>query len=153
MGFGDKEPVAAARSSAALGPNTQYEAACNVWGEILGDILQELERLEGDLLDMRQESQELEKSGMYPAIPSESWQPRNGKGSYLWMIFPRGTSDMPRMLYIGNKPEAVTKARQFAARRRRWEELDRAIKEVRYFLNGIRVELAGIARRVERVRY
>lgn len=152
MDFGDRRMGDRVVIQEDLGPNSEYEAACDMWGEILlGDILQDLERLEGELLAMREESQELEKMGMYPAVPSESWQPRNGKGSYLRMIMPRGTPGVPRKLYVGNKPEKIAEARRLAARRQRWEELAKAIKNAEYFLNGIRVELSGISRRVERM--
>lgn len=153
MDFGDRRLGDRVAIQEELGPKNEYEAACDVWGGIMGDILQDLERLEGELLDMREESQKLEKAGMYPAVPSESWQPRNGKGSYLRMVFPRGTPGMPRKLYIGNKPEAVAEARQLKARRVRWEELNEAIRNIESFLKRIRWELAGIAQRVENVSY
>lgn len=145
MDFGDARSGDRVELREDLGPNTEYEAACNVWGEILGDILQDLERLEGELAAMRLECQALEKAGMYPGIPSESWQSRNGKGNYLRMVFPRKTVGMPRKLYVGNKPEAVAEARQLAARRHRWEQLEKGMTRVEGFLRGIRVDLSRLA--------
>lgn len=118
MDFGDTRLGDRVQLQGDLGPN-EFEEEMDPWWELLGDIAQDIERLEGELADMRLESQVLEKAGMYPGIPSESWQSRNGKGSYLRMIFPRRTPGMPRKLYVGCKEEAVAEARQLAARRRR----------------------------------
>jgi len=70
---------------------------------------------------------------MYPAIPTESWQERNGKGKYLYMLFSANRygggysgPDGKRKLYIGNKPARIEAARRLAANRRRHEGLQRA---------------------------
>lgn len=57
---------------------------------------------------------------------------------------------MPRKLYIGNKPEAITEARRLAANRRRWEELEQASIQLERFLRMMRCELASLADRVAR---
>jgi hypothetical protein len=150
MDFGDTRSGDRVELQEDLGPKTEFEAEMDLWWELLGDISQDLERLEGELANRRMESQALEKAGMYPAIPTESWQPRNGKGNYLRMVFPRGTPGVQRKEYVGNKPEAITEARRLAANRRRWEELERASTQVEAFLGGIRYELGTIAGRLAR---
>jgi len=74
---------------------------------------------------------------MYPAIPTESWQDRNGKGKYLYMLFSVDCSGSgysgpggKRKVYIGNKPDCIKKARQLAENRRRYEKLQRARREL-----------------------
>jgi len=79
---------------------------------------------------------------MYPAIPAESWQDRNGKGRYLYMLFPSNGNgaytgpDGKRKLYVGNKPERIEAARRLAANRRRYEELQRARRNLRYWIDA-----------------
>jgi len=70
---------------------------------------------------------------MYPAIPTESWQERNGKGQYLYMLFSANRygggysgPDGKRKIYIGNKPKRIEAARRLARNRRSYEELQRA---------------------------
>ncbi|MCD4739486.1 MAG: hypothetical protein K8R89_09565 [Anaerolineae bacterium] len=73
---------------------------------------------------------------MYPAIPAESWQDRNGKGKYLYMLFLSNQHggysgpDGKRKIYIGNKLDRIEAARQLAENRRRYEELQRARREL-----------------------
>lgn len=125
-----------------------FEAQMEPWSELLGDIAQELERLEGNLIDLQQECQQLEQAGMYPAIPTESWEKREGgKSKYLRMVFPHRTPGMRRKVYIGCKPDAIAEARRLAANRQRWEELDRAKTTLERFLSTMRGELGRIAGR------
>jgi len=42
MDFGDRRLGDRAELEEDLGPKPEFEAACDVWGEILGDILQDL---------------------------------------------------------------------------------------------------------------
>jgi hypothetical protein len=143
MDFGDTGQGDQVQNPSRSAPKSEFE-------ELLGDISQDLKRLEGDLADLRMESQALEKAGMYPRVATESWQPRNGKGSYLEMIFPRSTPRMRRKLYIGNKPAAIAEARRMNANRRRWEALEQAIIQLERFLRMIRCEVSRLADRVAR---
>lgn len=78
---------------------------------------------------------------MYPAIPTESWQDRNGTGKYLYMLFSgnrHGGYSGPggkRKLYVGNKPDRITEARRLAANRRRYDELQRARRNLIYWID------------------
>ena len=140
MNFGD--------ANQRIGDDHQHEVQMDHWWEMLGDIAQDLERLEGDLADLQKECQRLEKAGMYPAVPTESWEGRNGgETKYLRMIFPKSTPGVRRKEYIGCKRSAIAEARRLATNRQRWEELDRAKIQLERFLRIIRNELARIAER------
>lgn len=160
MDFGDTrqvDPTAATEIVAKIigdrgqpiGHDHDSEVQMDPWWELLGDIAQDLERLEGELLELRQECQRLEKAGMYPAVPTESWERRDGgKSKYLRMVFPQGTPGVRRKEYVGCKPEAIAEARRLAANRQRWEELDRAGIKLERFLAMMRSDLHRIAGRV-----
>lgn len=85
----------------------------------------------------------LEAAGMYPAVPTEQWQRRNGNGEYLYMIFRKGKNgeyqgpDGKRKVYIGCKAEAIGEARRLAANRRKYERLTAQRNEVIRWINGV----------------
>ncbi len=122
------------------------------WWEILGDISQDLERLEMELAEMREQRERLEEAGMYPGIPTESWQSRNGSETeYLRLIFPRGTPDIPagsggrKRLYIGCDPAKIEEARRMVANREQWEGVDREVAKLEHFLDMRKARLEGVA--------
>jgi len=87
---------------------------------------------------------------MYPAIPTESWQERGGRGKYLYMLFPsdkRGAGYSgpggKRKVYVGNKPERIAAARQLAANRRRYEDLQRARRNLLQWIDARNRALCG----------
>jgi hypothetical protein len=93
----------------------------------------------------------LEQTGMYPAIPTEQWQDRDGKGKYLYMLFRQdgygqytGPGGM-RKVYVGSLDRKIKEAQQMAANRRRWEELEMAAQRLRQWLNLYQSEIEDMA--------
>lgn len=82
----------------------------------------------------------LESLAMYPAVPSEQWQHRNGSGQYLYMIFRRGDNgayqgpDGRRKVYVGNKPARIAEARDMARRRAEYEDTLRRYDKLRNWI-------------------
>jgi len=96
--------------------------------EILRDkLLEALVHLE----EIEQKVQFLSED-MYPSVPREQWQDRNGCGRYLYMLFRLDSRtgeyqgpDGKRKLYVGNDPKKISSARQRVKNRRCYEELTR----------------------------
>lgn len=124
------------------------------WWAVLGDISQDLERLEIGLAEMRERRERLEVAGMYPAVPTESWETRNGSETkYLRMVFGRDRpAGWSRKKYVGCKPEAILEARRLASNREKWKRLDREVGALERFLLNMRVNLSQTADRLARYR-
>jgi hypothetical protein len=94
----------------------------------------------------------LEQTGMYPAIPTEQWQDRDGKGKYLYMLFRQDGNGQytgpegKRKVYVGSPDQKIKEAQQMAANRRRWEELEMAAQRLRQWLSLYRSEIENRAR-------
>jgi len=94
------------------------------------------------LAKLRQVLADLEQAGMYPGLPAEQWQSRNGgEKDYLYMVFrlaedgksyegPEGK----RKVYVGNKAEAIVEARRLAANRQYWSELNTLARSLERWL-------------------
>jgi hypothetical protein len=99
---------------------------------------------------------EIQKVGMYPAVPSEQWQRHEGKGQYLYMLFrmnPDGTYQGPdgkRKVSIGADPDKIDDAQRLAENRRRWERLQWDLEHLERWLDLRLLELQGLAERCER---
>jgi hypothetical protein len=94
----------------------------------------------------------LEQAGMYPAIPTEQWQDRDGKGKYLYMLFRQDGygvytgPDGKRKLYVGADPEKIAEARRLTANRRRWEDLKAAAGKIDRWLKARQCDIEYLAR-------
>lgn len=125
------------------------------WTDLLGQMLTDLARLEVGLVVIRQEMAELEAAGMFPAVPTELWETRtntqHGEARYLRLGFSTGA--LPggrRKLYIGCDLKKITRARQMASRRLRWEALEAERVKLERFLRMTRSVLEREAGSVSR---
>jgi hypothetical protein len=99
----------------------------------------------------------LEAEGMYPAIPTESFQKRNGSDTnYLYMMFGRsrrtGLYEGPegkRKLYVGCKPNAIETARQLVENRRLFDQLTAHRKQIYWKIERTDSDLANIHRTLD----
>ena len=99
--------------------------AVTKWADLLMAIMEDLARLESGLLAIKLEQARLEAAGMYPAVPTESWEARNGgEARYLRMVFPMGALEEGRKIYVGCDPLRIEEAQCMATRRVRWERLE-----------------------------
>jgi hypothetical protein len=76
------------------------------------------------LVEIEAETTNLTAAGVFDAIPSESWESRNGgENCYLRLVFPteRGRR---RRLYVGVDPRKIEAARAKIERTKRLIELD-----------------------------
>lgn len=72
----------------------------------------------------------LREAGMYPSVPTESWESRNGSDPiYLIMVFPKAphpdylSPTGKRKVYIGKKADKIANAQRLAYNRSAWETL------------------------------
>ena len=105
---------------------------------------------------MLAEMDRLEQAGMYPAIPSENWQTRNGSGQYLYMVFQRdrktGQYQGPngsRKVYVGKDPAKIEQARQMARNRQEWERLEQDARRLRLWVNEFVADMSYRANKAE----
>lgn len=118
----------------------------------LVDIRKNLAGVTHHLHEILRAMNELEQAGMYPAIPTEQWQTRNGSGQYLYMLFRQDRygvytgPDGKRKLYVGADPEKIAEARRLVANRRRWEELKAAAEKVDRWLKARQGDIEYLAR-------
>ena len=132
MTFGDK----------VAGILDDQEKAVPKWAALLAEIMEDLTRLECGLVEMKMECVFLESAGMWPAVPTEMWEPRNGSDPiYLRLYFPHGTLGVRTKTYIGCKPENVADARRKSANRQRWEELDAEVSRLERTLSAVEMAL------------
>lgn len=97
----------------------------------------------------------LEEAGMYPAVPTEQWQSRNGgEPIYLYMMFHfdhrQGGYTGPdgkQKVYVGCKEKRIDEARRLARNRRRWEQLQRTRQQLGAWLVDVESEVKRLARR------
>jgi len=93
------------------------------------DIWTHIQAAQSHLDAIQAEMTRLEQDGMYPAVPTEQWQNRDGKGNYLYHLFTmdhEGKYTGPegkRKVYVGNKPDRIEAARHLATNRARYESL------------------------------
>ena len=86
---------------------------------------------------------------MYPARSIESWQGRGGTERYLYMLFQsNGNAGYlgpggKRKIYVGNKPDRIEAARGLAANRRRYDGLQRARRNLGYWIGKQNRALRG----------
>lgn len=127
------------------------------WAALLMGIMEGVVRLEAGLVSMKQECLRLEADGMWPAVPSESWEMRNrsthGEARYLRLVFGRDKpAGYPRKVYVGCDRDKIAEARKKTVNRRWWEELDKEITCLERFLQMMRGDLQRVASSVERRR-
>lgn len=114
-----------------------------------------IEAAQAHLARLRQAMDALEEAGMYPAIPTEQWQGRNGSEPvYLYMIFRfdhrRGGytgPDSKRKVYVGNKPARIAEARRLAKNREIWERLRSTSRRLGGWLAGMESDLSNLVYR------
>ncbi len=107
------------------------------------------------LTALRAQMERLEQEGMYPAIPSEQWQSRNGieEKRYLYMLFRKGSNgryqgpDGKRKVYVGCNPERIAEARRLAANRREYENLNKTVERLEMWINARQREVGNLADR------
>ncbi len=112
------------------------------------------------LRGLKEEMEGLEKSGMYPAVPTEQWQSRNGSGRrYLYMLFrysrAMGGYSGPggkRKVYVGCKEERIAEARRLVENRLRWEEVEKEVRRVEWWVTGFRRDLKKLVGRAGTLR-
>ena len=123
--------------------------AVTKWADLLMAIMEDLARLESGLLAIKLEQARLEAAGMYPAVPTESWEARNGgEARYLRMVFPMGALKKGRKLYVGADPARIAAARNKAERRARWETLEWERGRLERALMAVWAGLDRVAERV-----
>lgn len=122
------------------------------WAGLLSEIMEELARLECGLADMKLECLRLEEAGMWPAVPTESWEGRNGGDKvYLRLVFPRRTSPSgQRKVYIGRDPARIAHAHRKSANRQRWEKLEGGISRLERHLSVAKSTLGRVAEQLAR---
>jgi len=120
--------------------------------EHLGKIRVGMEKAHVHRTQIRRRMNQIEREGMYPAVPREQWQARNGgEARYLYMLFrmnPDGSYQGPdgkRKVYVGADPRKQAEARRLAANRRRWEELNTVLQNLNAWLTRLTRELAEMA--------
>ena len=92
-------------------------------------------------------AEEIKSAGMYPAVPSEQWQDRNGDGQYLYMIFKtdgNGIYQGPnraRKVYVGNKADRIAEARRLAENRRRYEVITATLDQIHNWLRSAKFDV------------
>jgi hypothetical protein len=123
--------------------------AVTKWADLLMGIMEDLARLESGLVAIKLEQARLEERGMYPAVPSESWESRNGgEARYLRMVFPMGSLENGgRKLYVGADPARIRAAQDKATRRLRWERLEVERGRLERMLRSLRLDLERDAQR------
>lgn len=146
MNFGDSLQGDLARTGAGAGPKMVE------WSGLLGDIERQVVHLEYCLAGMRGTMARLEEAGMYPAVPSFTWEARENDGyeqkRYLRLIFPSRTPGIARKVYVGCKAEKVAEAKRLTRNRQVWEQLDREATRLERFLRMQRASLERVAREV-----
>ena len=97
----------------------------------------------------------LEASGMYPAVPTEQWQARNGSSKrYLYMLFgyspglgEYGGPGGKRKVYVGCKDERILEARRLVKNRVYWEAVHREMHRLEWWVEGFQRHLGDVVRR------
>lgn len=152
MTFGDTTCDDRVELEAQAGPKS---AVLREWADLLERILTDVARLEAGLVVIKLAMADLEAAGIFPAVPTESWETRgnttHGQARYLRMLFRKGA--LPggkRKLYIGSNPRKIEKAKQMASRRVRWEALEAERVRLERFLRMTRSALDREARSVQR---
>jgi hypothetical protein len=108
--------------------------------EILHDTAGNIHDAERYLQDLQIAARAIEEAGMYPSVPSEQWQDREGSGKYLYMLFKTDRSgnylgpDGARKIYVGNKQEKIAAARRMAENRDRYERITRCIDDLKSYM-------------------
>lgn len=117
-------------------------------------IREELQRAGAHLSIMQEELERLERVGMFDAIPTESWQARNGGDKkYLYLLFPQehdGTFRSPtgkKKVYVGCKTQKIADARVQVARRRRYDDLHAIASRLADWIAWREQDVATLAQR------
>jgi hypothetical protein len=124
--------------------------------EILDRIRVAVSTIDADIACRLESQASIADAGMYPSVPSEQWQDRNGAGRYLYMLFRQDGNggylgpDGQRKLYIGTKPAAVADARRLATNRSQWEALEHELRYLRVQRNRIESNLRAIVNQLQR---
>lgn len=102
---------------------------------------------------LRVAMRELEQQGMYPSVPSESWEAKSksGEKDYLYMLFKTRSDgqghagpDGARRIAIGRDAEKIAEARAMAARRLRYEQLYALAARLDGWLRDLQHTIAGL---------
>ncbi len=88
--------------------------------QLFHTIHNSLDAAEQNLYAIQDEMERLERHGMYPPVPTEQWQARNGgEKTYLYMLFTLDWAtgeysgpDSKRRIYVGSKPARIQQARR-----------------------------------------
>lgn len=152
--FGDTHPGDRVELGDQAGPKSPV---LREWADKLTGILADLARLEAGLVVIRESMAELEAAGMYPGVPTESWETRtnttHGEARYLRMLFSIGVlPNGKRKLYVGADPARQRTAKLKASRRLRWERLEAERVRLERFLRMTRSSIGGVAGSVRRYR-
>jgi hypothetical protein len=127
----------------------------------------EIEQALAHLKQIKARMTQLEKAGMYPGVPKEQWQDRNAlrndeepekerEKNYLYMIFRQASGrtvqtyegpEGKRKVYVGSDPRKIAEARQMAANRVEWDQLNQAASALESWLSQRRSELREQKRR------
>ena len=129
-----------------IGDTTPGDLAVACPQEAIADHLAALQTIRAAWLA---EMATLEDQGIDEAIPTESWETRNGGGKYLRLVYPTDRqTGQRRKVYVGADPAAIETARARVDRRRRWEtlsanlaQLDRVLAETERQLTSMEREL------------
>lgn len=138
-------------------PAKTLNTAQGLTADTLHRIDKQLAAARGKLADIKERMNELAEAGMYPAVPSESWEEKsNTDNLYLYMRFPKnynGSGHMGpggrRRLYIGRDREKVYTARMKAARRKRWEQLKQKRDHLQRWINDRQTTLRRLKRVID----
>lgn len=108
--------------------------------ETLSAASENIHAAEAYLQELMLAAHAIEKAGMYPSVPSEQWQTREGSGQYLYMLFKTDRNgnyqgpDGARKIYVGNKQDKIDDARRMAVNRDRYESITRCIEDLTSYL-------------------
>mgnify|MGYP000999989055 CR=1 FL=1 len=108
--------------------------------ETLSAASENIHAAEAYLQELMIAARAIEKAGMYPSVPSEQWQTREGSGQYLYMLFKTDRNgnyqgpDGARKIYVGNKQDKIDDARRLVQNRERYEGITRCIEDLTSYL-------------------
>lgn len=107
----------------------------------LETIREQLQAAQDHLALVCQEMVRLEGAGMYPSVPHEQWQTRNGgEARYLYMLFRAGRDgeylgpDGKRKVYVGCDQDKITEARRLKKNRLVYDRLERLSDNLHHWI-------------------
>jgi hypothetical protein len=136
------------------GPGDRRRAEAHESPIVLGEIVDHLAALQAIRAGWLAELVALENQGIDEAIPSESWETRNGgETKYLRLVFPTDPKTRQRRkVYVGADPAAIEAARERVERRKRWGTLSADLRHLDKVLAWAGGEVANLERELRRWR-